>query len=130
MLLFLLVIQLFLAEINSELYTNSTTDKIKYILNKYRSLKTKRCVSTGSDEYLKVNNFAENTLRFLKKTERFGEFLKYINVSDCNVGASDIAYKTQHIFNGLLIHEEVPATHWEEYKVGYFLTALIEITQN
>lgn len=120
MLLFLLVIQLFLAEINSDLYTNSTTDKIKYILNKYRSLKTKRCVSTGSDEYLKVNNFAENTLRFLKKTERFGEFLKYINVSDCNVGASDIAYKTQHIFNGLLVHEDVPETHWEEYKVGYF----------
>ncbi|XP_045779918.1 procathepsin L-like [Maniola jurtina] len=108
-----------LTVISSELNINSTTYKIKYILNKYKSFRTRRCVNTENGEYLKINNFAENILRVLEKTERFGEYLKYVNVSDCHVGESDNVCTKQHVFNGLLLHEEVPETHWEEYKTAY-----------
>lgn len=99
---------------------NETTHKIKDILIKYKTCnRYNRCVNP----YFKLENFAEKTFKVLKKTERFGEYLKNYNVSDCHNSASDSnsTYNKQHIVSGLLIHEDVPASHWHEYKVFYYL---------
>lgn len=115
MILLILFIQLSL--INSELHINETAHQIKYILNKYKSYRQSRCTD-NNEEYSKLKNFAENTLNFFEKTERFGEYLKHYNVSDCHTGENrESLYNFQHIVEGLLIQSDVPVTHWDEYKV-------------
>lgn len=118
MFLFILLVQITL--ISAELHINETTYKIKYILNKYKNERHKRC-NLNLGEFSKIENFAENTLKILEKTERYGEYLKYFNVSDCCSSASDSEYKKQHIIDGFIIHDEVPDSHWEEYKVKIVL---------
>ncbi|XP_045456456.1 cathepsin S-like [Melitaea cinxia] len=117
MILLILFIQLSL--INSELHINETAHQIKYILNKYKSYRQSRCTD-NNEEYSKLKNFAENTLIFFEKTERFGDYLKHYNVSDCHTSENrGSLYNFQHIVEGLLIHSDVPVTHWDEYKTAY-----------
>ena len=103
--------------LNAEININETTYKIKYILNIYKNYRHKRCTTLKS-ELSKMDNFAEKTFKILKKSQRYEEYFKYNNVSDCNSCASDNVCKKQHVVKSFLIHDKVPDSHWEEYKVG------------
>ncbi|XP_026492895.2 procathepsin L-like [Vanessa tameamea] len=115
--MFLLIFIIQLSLISSDLQINETASKIKYLLGEYKSCRRSRCADSRQ---LKLKKFAENTLSFLDKTERFGEYLKYYNVSDCHVSENrNSMYNFQHIIDGLLINSDVPDTHWDEYKAAY-----------
>ncbi|XP_072945972.1 cathepsin K-like [Epargyreus clarus] len=113
----ILLITIFLhIVVTNSLNINETTSKLKAILNEYEHLRNTRCVNVTN----KLENFAENTVKFLEKTRQFGEYLNYYNVSDCDGrGSENIEYRTKHILNGFLISENVPDWHWDEYKSTY-----------
>ncbi|KAG6448277.1 hypothetical protein O3G_MSEX005414, partial [Manduca sexta] len=85
-----------------------TTNNIKDILVKYKNKRFSRCTN-------KLEGFVGKTLNFLDRTERYNDFLKYLNVSECSV-RNDLAYVRRHILNGLIINEDLPESHWHEYK--------------
>lgn len=95
-----------------------TSNKIKIILNNYKTnskcSRIPRCLNTE-----KLNHFVGKTLNFFDKTERYGDFVRHISVSECDSGKSE-SYRREHILKGLLIHEDVPETHWHEYKVSFY----------
>lgn len=105
----------YFALITCHLNFTDTTNKIKFILNKYKNSskcsRFQRCLKKD-----KINNFVGKTLTFFDKTERFGDFLRYRNVSDCDNENSE-SYTREHILKGLLVHGDVPDWHWHEYKV-------------
>lgn len=90
------------------------TNKLKTILLKYKQdLRSKRNLNSKTDI------FARDAVNFLQETERFNEFLKYYNVSECSqMGSENSTYVKRHIFHGLVIDPNVPGTHWLEYKVS------------
>lgn len=65
-----------------------------------------------------MDNFVGSTMNFLDRTQGFGEFLKFNNVSECAVNSNNVEYARKHILNGLLVRDDVPDRHWHEYKVS------------
>ncbi|XP_073958794.1 cathepsin K-like isoform X2 [Choristoneura fumiferana] len=108
--MYLLIILLQISLINSKLHLNETLNEIKFILNNARY---KKCVNCATDSLFK------NALSFFHRTEGFGDFLKTYNVSDCRGLETNPSYVQAHILDGLLIHHEVPDSHWHEYKAVY-----------
>ncbi|XP_075987384.1 cathepsin S-like [Anticarsia gemmatalis] len=95
-----------LSLIHSQLNITETTNKIKYILTNY---KQKRCVSD------KMESFVSKTLKLVEKNKGLDDFMDSFNVSQCAVDASS-DYVKRHILDGLIIQEDLPDTHWFNYK--------------
>lgn len=115
MLIIILFIKISL--INCNLNITDTANKIKYILNNCNHSKFKRCSVNA-----KINDYVGKTLNVLERTEYIGNCLKYFNVSQCSGKRLHSGnYISKHILNGLLLHEDVPDSHWQEYKVSYCL---------
>ncbi|XP_053619290.1 cathepsin S-like [Plodia interpunctella] len=98
------------------------TYKIKSLLNKYKNSlqcnRIKRC--TDLDKSLDA--FVEKTVNFFGKSQRFGEVLSYMNVSECVKSdgvLEDSSYIKRHILDGLLLEHNVSESHWHEYKSVY-----------
>ncbi|KAJ0171157.1 hypothetical protein K1T71_013356 [Dendrolimus kikuchii] len=95
---------------HSTLNVTDTTNKIKTILAKYKYNRFRRLQNLRN-----YGVFLQKSLNFFEKTERYGEYLKYRNISDCN-RSRDTTDMKNHVLNGLLIHDDLPETHWNEYK--------------
>lgn len=108
--MYILIILLQISVINSELSLNETLSEIKYILNNARH---KKCVNCVTDSLFK------NALSFFHRTEGIGDFLRTYNVTDCGGLETSSSYIQEHILDGLLIHHDVPDSHWQEYKVSF-----------
>lgn len=101
--------------INSSAFNiQENSEKIKAILLKYKSNNRYPRSSTNTTQYI------YDTVTVFKDTERYSEFLKYYNVSECasNNTKKHSAYVKRHILHGLLVDSDVPDSHWHEYKVS------------
>ncbi|CAK1595538.1 unnamed protein product [Parnassius mnemosyne] len=101
-----------IAFVGSNLQIKDAADKIKSILTRYKNFRDRRCVKPN----LKLDSFVDSTVNFLVKTERFGDFLKSYNASECAGDITNSAHYLERHIDGLLIHENVSDRHWDEYK--------------
>ncbi|KAJ2940979.1 hypothetical protein O0L34_g13105 [Tuta absoluta] len=110
----LLVFFIQISVINCNFNITETSHKISTLLKAYKSHRLPRCHPH------RLGNFLDKTLSVLEKTQRVGEYLQYVNISACG---SDSEYGARHMENhilrGLLINENIPDTHWHEYKSVY-----------
>ncbi|XP_041983703.1 cathepsin L-like [Aricia agestis] len=107
--LLLLITHLYFVASNP--YINETAHKLKYIL----SCRHTRCVPRLG---MNVDSLAEKTLKAMRNTDRLSEYLSVFNVSDCD-GEASADYVRRHVLDGLLTTDDVPETHWNEYKSIY-----------
>ncbi|XP_049881898.1 procathepsin L-like [Pectinophora gossypiella] len=100
-----------IALVNSIFNISETSHRISNILDKYKNHRLPRCTK------LKLNSFVGKTVNVFDKTQRIGEYIKYVNVSACGVDSDyGASYINEHILSGLLVNENVSKSHWLEYK--------------
>lgn len=113
----IIIVILKITLINCNLNITETANKIKYLLNNCKNSRFIRC--SANEE---LDNFVSKTLSVLERTEYIGDYLKTFNVSQCsNKGLQSDDYINKHILNSMLLHEDVPDSHWQEYKVSIYL---------
>lgn len=112
--------------IQSDPHIKETVHVVKFALNQYKnSCRYRRNANTTC-----LGNIASSALSLLQKTERFGEFLKYLDVSDCGGGNQTKGYVKRHIFQALLINHDVPESHWLEFKVSAYTFYLYKVIKH
>ncbi|XP_026734009.1 cathepsin L1-like [Trichoplusia ni] len=94
--------------ITNSINITESTNKIKSILQDYKTNRCTRCTS-------KADTFVKKSLKFVKENEGLGDFLKSFNVSQCGMKES-ANYVASHVLDGLIIHDGLPDWHWGEYK--------------
>lgn len=115
----LLILIINLSAISCQINITETAVEIQRIINKYKNNKLPRCVKSD-----KMESFVDESIDIFEKNTGLSEFWNTLNISEC-MGDTTSDYIRSHILKGLIVHDDLPVTHWEEYKVSSFSVLFI-----